>query len=538
MNRRELLGYALATASLGGPTVRACANNPEASLIVDVNRTLGAAASIANLIGSQYEPYTFGFRNPDPWGVQAWREVGFNISDIGLFNFEGLSPDTTTGKIVGIHVRRSDNGKLQLDFSDFDANIRFLRQTLGVEKIDFTAWGTPKALADPAAGKYSYFHAPRDYKEWGEVLGQAVAHIANDLNLPGSTYKPWTEPDTGWYWRGHARPGEIVTGISNAARVRETLMKDPRILKDYVEKYVTDWRVIKAADPTARVSGTFNVYSKRLVNTLWSVDEFLDEIEHYNAAHAGERVTVDEIAYQDYNWYGHGLAEGVVAANAVRSKHGLPSKTPLVVVGWNDGLGSGPSLQQRAAYVVSNIMTELSPKGRPRTLSRAYLWPFDNDYSIYGLAPVVMPYHAVSYSGDDGSDGPFSAPPITAYQKRPLHAGLKLLSGMKPGTLVAARTENPNLSVLSALQPDGGLMITAANYDRRPCRVRPTLQGLGPDGRTAKLLLQRIDANHSSDGSGLENGIVRTVALDASGALSPIDMPPYSIIGITLAHGL
>ena len=534
MNRRELLGYALAAASIGDPTMRAYANNPEASLVVDVTKTIGAAASIGDLIGSQYEPYTFSFRNPDPWGVQAWREVGFNISDVALFNFEGLNPDTTTGKIVGIHVRRGRDGKLRLDFSDFDANMRFLRQTLGVRKIDFTAWGTPKVLADPAAGKYSYFHAPRDYKEWGEVLGRAVTHIANDLNLPGSTYKPWTEPDTGWYWRGRASPGEVVTGISDAARVRETVMKDPRILKDYVEKYVTDWRVIKAADRSAKVSGTFNVYSKRLVNTLWSLDEFLEEIDRYNAAHPGERATVDEIAYQDYNWHGHGLAEGVVAANAVRSKHRLPSKTPLVVVGWNASLANDQSLQQRAAYVVSNIMTELAPKGRPHTLSRAYLWPFDNDYSVYGLAPVVMPYHAVSYSGDDGSDAPFSVPPITVYQKRPLHAGLKLLSGMKPGTLVEARTENPKLSVLAALQPNGDLMITAANYDRQPCRVRPALRGVRRDARTAGVLLQRIDANHSSDGSGLENEVVRSVALEAHGTLPPIDMPPYSVVGITL----
>src|SRR5215469_7244674 len=135
MNRRELLGYALAAASIGDPTMRAYANNPEASLVVDVTKTLGAAASIGDLIGSQNEPYTFSFRKPDPWGIQAWREVGFNISDIGLFNFEGSRPDTPTGKIVGIHFRRGGDGKLQLDFSDFDANIRVLRQTLGVAKI-------------------------------------------------------------------------------------------------------------------------------------------------------------------------------------------------------------------------------------------------------------------------------------------------------------------------------------------------------------------------------------------------------------------
>ena len=537
MNRRELLGYALAAASLGDPAMRAYANNPEVSLVVDVTKTLGAAASIGDLIGSQYAPYTFDFRNPDPWGVQAWREVGFNISDIALFNFEGSNPFTDAGKIVGIHVRRRRDGKLQLDFRDFDENIRFLRQTLGVKKIDFTAWGTPKALADPAAGKFFFFHAPRDYKEWAEILRQAVTHIANDLGLAGSTYKPWTEPDTGWYWRGHARPGEIVTGIADAARVRETLMKDPRILRDYVEKYVTDWRLIKAVDPTAKVSGTFNVYSKRLVNTLWSVDEFLDEIDHYNAAHPGERVTVDEIAYQDYNWHGGGLAEGVIGANAAVTKHALPSTTPLVVVGWNNGMQNDQSLQQRAAYVVSNIMTELTPTGRSRTLSRAYLWPFDYDDSVLGLAPVVMPYQAVSYSGDDGVGDPLSIPAVTTYAKRPLHAGLKLLSEMKPGKLVTAHAQIPKVSALAALQPNGDLTITAANYDHQACRVRPALMGVRRDGRTAKILLQRIDATHSSDGSGLENGFLRTFALDASGTLPPIDMPPYSVIGITLKNG-
>ena len=538
MNRRKLLSYALAAAALrDSPSIWAGARNPEVPIVVDVTKVLGAATSIGDLIGSQNEPYTFGFRNPDPWGIQAWREVGFNISDIALFHYDGSNPFTTTGKIVGIRVTRDRGGKLHLDFRDFDENIRFMHETLGVRKIDFTAWGTPKALADPAAGEFFFFHAPRDYKEWADILARAVAHIANDLNLAGSTYKPWTEPDSGWYWRGHARPGEVVTGVSDAAKVRETVSKDPRVLEDYVEKYVTDWQAIKAADPTARMSGPFTVYSKPIKGTLWSVDDFLSEIDQYNASHPAHRVTVDEIAYQDYNWHGHGLAEGVLAANAVRDKHGLPSNTPLVAVGWNASLQNDQSLQQRAAYVVSNIIAELTPRGRPRTLSRAYLWPFDYDYGTYGLAPVVMPYQAVSYSGNDGSDGPLSNAAVTEYRKRPLHAGLKLLSGMKPGNLVATHHESPKLSALSALQPNGDLKITVANYGSEECRIRPALRGLQGDARTARVILQRIDANHSSDGTGLENGLARSVSLDARGALPPVDMPPFSIIGITLKNG-
>ena len=93
-------------------------------------------------------------------GDKAWREVGFNISDIALFNFEGSNPYTVSGKIVGIHVTRDGSGKLRLDFSDFDKNIAFMRDELRVKKIDFTVWGTPKALADKAAGSYILFSAP------------------------------------------------------------------------------------------------------------------------------------------------------------------------------------------------------------------------------------------------------------------------------------------------------------------------------------------------------------------------------------------
>ena len=533
MNRREWIQGGLLAASLGRAALAVGA--PKSTVVtLDAQRVLGPAEAIGDLIGSQYEPYTFGFRKPDPWGIEAWREVGFNIGDLALFTYEGSNPYTVSGKIVGIHVARGADGKLQLDFRDFDSNIAFIRDELRVKKIDFTVWGTPKPLADPAAGEFFFFHAPASYSEWSDIVGRAVRHIVQDLRLPGSTYKPWTEPDSGYYYRGRAQPGQIVTREVDPEKLRALLTKQPHILNDYVEKYVNDWRTIKAADPTARVSGTFNVWSKPLKGEAFSLDDFLTRIDQHNRDNPSAPVTVDEIAYQDYNWNGNGLAEGVIGANELVKKHGLPANIPLVLTGWNKDMNKEPNLQRRAAYIVANIIGELVPEGRARTLSRAYIWPFDYDYYGTGIGPVTMPYAAVVYSGDDGSDGPLSIPPITGYHKRPMHAGLKLLAQMKPGQLISASSANPGLKVLATIQPDGHVMLVIANHTDEEQRVTPVLNGTALASRTAQLTVQRVDAAHSADGKGLEPGDRRRVHIDAKGALPALDLPPWSVTGVTV----
>ena len=540
-NHRNFFQIALLAGSLGVASTALgvdAAHEPRAAesavrVTLDPSRTRGSAEAIGDLIGSQYEPYTFGYRNPDPWGIQAWREVGFNISDIALFNFEGSNPYTVSGKIVGIHVTRDGAGKLHLDFGDFDKNITFMREQLGAKKIDFTVWGTPKVLADQAAGSIFFFSTPGNYQEWSEIVQAAVRHIKNDLRLAGSSYKPWTEPDSAWYWRGRARAGQTATTAANATQIQQRLVKERPLLDDYVEKYVNDWHAIKSVDPTAKVGGPFNVYSTAIAGSAFSTDDFLTKIDEYNAAHPSARVSVDELAYQDYNWHGNGLPEGVLGANALVKKHHLPPDTPLVLVGWNNGMKNDQSLQQRATYLVSSIIGELLPQGRPRTLSRAYIWPFDYDYYAVGLGPVIMPYEAVSYSGDDGSDAPMNLPAITERAKRPAHAGLLLLSRMKPGQLVAAHSDNAEVAVLASVQPDHRIQFVVTNYSARTHRITATLSS-GAMPRDAEITMQRVDTTHSADGKGLEQGQTGRSAIPANGELPSFDAPPYSITGVTI----
>lgn len=519
------------------PVVSAAAGNTAAPavVVIDSTKVLGPAEAIGDLIGSQYAPFTFDAKHVDAWGVTAWREIGFNIGDIALFNFEGTNPYTDAGKIVGIHVSRRPDGSLSLDYSDFDRNIHFLKDVLHVKRIDFTAWGTPKPLADPVAGEFYFFHAPRSYAEWNDILARAVRHIATELGLKGATYKPWTEPDTAWYWRGHAHPGQIVTRQTKPAEVRALLIRQPYILNDYVEKYINDWKVIKAADPSAKVSGTFNVWSKATpgATTAFTLDDFLSRLDAYNATHAGSQVGIDEIAYQDYNWQGNGLAEGVIAANALVKKHHLPADIPLVLTGWNQDMKSDSNLQRRAAYIASNIIRELTPRGRKRTLARAYIWPFDYDYAV-PIAPVVMPYEATSYSGDDGVGDPFSVPAVTTYQKRPMHAALLLLARMEPGRLLAAACNDPNVEVLATIQPDRRIMATVTNYSDRTRDLAFRLQGARPVDHAASLSVQRVDATHSADGAGLEKGTQQRVSPDSRGNFVRLTLDPWAVAGVSL----
>ena len=506
---------------------------PSVRVTIDVARTLGPADAIGDLIGSQYAPFTFDAKHQDPWGVAAWREIGFNVGDIALFNFEGTNPYTDAGKIVGIHVSRGADGRLNLDYADFDRNIHFLQDVLHVRRIDFTAWGTPKPLADPAAGEFYFFHAPRSYKEWNDILTQAVRHISTELGLTGATYKPWTEPDTGWYWRGHAQRGRIVTRGTDPAKIRALLVRQPFILDDYMEKYVNDWKVIKAADPSAKVSGTFNVWSKAVPGSggAFTVDDFLRRLDAYNRSHLDAPAGIDEIAYQDYNWRGNGLAEGVIAANKVVLKHHLRADIPLVITGWNQDMKSDSNLSRRAAYVAANIIGELTPRGRKRTLARAYIWPFDYDYGM-PIAPVVMPYEATSYTGDDGVGEPFSVPAIATYQKRPLHAALLLLARMRPGELLSAACDDRDVRVLAAAQPDGQILAVVTNDSARMRSISLRL----PDDRyldhAVNLILQRVDATHSADGAGLETGTNQSLAIDSQGEVLRFEISPWSVVGI------
>lgn len=539
MNRRDLLqaSLALSVTQAARSSAVPVAQRDLGSIVavqIDPSRDLGPAASIGDLIGSQYEPYTFGFRQSDAWGVSAWRELDLNVSDIGLFNYSGLDPQTTTGKVVGIHVARNSDGRLVLDFSDFDRNINYMRQVLGIKTIGFSAWGTPKAVGDPAAGDSFFFHAPANYDEWAEILRSAVLHIKNELGLAGASYKSWTEPDSGWYWRGRALPGRIIKGTTNAENLRDAISKDFGVLDDYVAKYIRDWHTIKAADPSAQMGGPFTVFSTSLAAGQWSLDDFLARIKTYNEARPAARVTVDELVYQDYNWHGKSLSEGVIAAEAVKRKFGLPASTPLVLAGWNNGMKNDQSLQLRATYLTANIIRELIPVGRPRSLSRAYLWPFDYDYYAEGIGLVSMPNPAVSYSGDDGYDGPLHNAAITGYHKRPSHAALKLLTQMKAGKLVYSHASEPTLAVLASVQEHGRLRIVVANESKRSFRLHPIVSGQQPLSQKADVTIQRVDTTHSADGTGLENGSRLTITVGNTGSLPPLDLPAESILGVTI----
>lgn len=538
-----VLSASVHTAWATGTDLTAAQRTPVVSVLIDTQQHLGPAKAIGDLLGLQYAPYTFGPRNPDPWGIKAFTEIGFNVGDIALFNYEDISsPYTDAGKIVGIHVKRDKAGRLQLDFSDFDKNIKFMRNVLHVRRIDFTCWGTPKALADPAAGEFYFYHAPRSYAEWNDILARAVWHIAHVLKLPGSTYKPWTEPETGYYWRGRARPGFIVTRQTDPAKIRARLVKQRFILDDYLEKYVNDWRVIKATDPTAKVGGPFTVWSKAIPahpehldwGLAFTLDDFLSGLDDYNAHHPGKPVGIDEIDYQDYDWTGHGLADGVIAANALVKKHHLPSNIPLVLMGWNQNLRTEPNHARRTAYVVSNIVRELIPVGRPRTLARAYLWPFDTDYQYKDpVAPVVMPYQATSYDGADGvGDGPFSVPAVHKRLKRPMHAALVMLARMEPGVLISAKSNDRAVPALASLQPDGRLLALMVN-DSAQSKVL-TVRILRQSGMSTRgtLKVQRADATHSADGSGLEAGTQEAIVVGSSGKFPAVAVPPWSVVGI------
>ena len=115
-----------------------------------------------------------------------------------------------------------------------------------------------------------------------------------------------------------------------------------------------------------------------------------------------------------------------------------------------------------------------------------------------------------------------------------MHAALRLLAQMEAGLLISAICNNPDVKVLAAVQPDAHIQATLTNHSERPRDVSLRLPERKFAGREATVSIQRVDAEHSADGSGLEKPIAQRTRINSRGEFLQLRMAPWSVVGIDL----
>jgi hypothetical protein len=405
---------------------------------------------------------------------------------------------------------------------------------LGVQKVYFSITAMPYALSSkPDDDGYAYY-APTDYNEWIDIVSRTVLHIKDDLNMPSASYLVWNEPETYFYWRGHAEPPREPS--------------DLQLLYDYVALYANTWKAVKAADPTAKVGGPMTIAYTSQINHrfggTWGTEEFVEALATFNAEHPDDSVTLDEIVWQDYDWtQSTMLRDGVAHLRGVLPQYDFATDTPQVVLGWNKVFNNPPlcettTRQQRAAYIAANIIQQLAPGGE-RGLARAYLWPFDDDGSCPNLALITVPLPERSGDSSFGGYGEgFSYPAVTTYCKRPGYAVLQMLHAMLDGqfirTIVA---ELPNALppvAMASLSDSGQIMVIVANNSDIPQDITVTFQNLSVSGNSVRRIIRRIDDAHSDDCQGMEAGEATLQAVLKGAASLDLALPAYSVIQLIL----
>jgi len=178
-------------------------------------------------------PRTFSFvtpwnsaTNPIPFDqahpyFRRFQEAGFDLVRLVAFSESWL---------WGTRVTRGDDGKIKLDFSDFDTLLDLYRAG-GAEPYIRLAYHTPKVMASKANGKGHNYSTPTDPAEWDDLMRRIVTHCNVDRKLGIR------------YW---------VTMLNEAdISIRRGQTTWPPIL----DLYERTTRIVKAIDPTAKVGG-------------------------------------------------------------------------------------------------------------------------------------------------------------------------------------------------------------------------------------------------------------------------------------------
>ena len=269
---------------------------------------------------------------------------------------------------------------------------------------------------------------PRDYDDWGRLIGDVVAHI-RDLGLHASYNIGW-EPDTA-IWQGTSA--------------------------EFFRLYRTAALAVKRADPQAKVGGPavsdFGPQWRDKPTDPPMIDAFLDYAGHTGLPELGlSRLPVDFVSYHMFG--GSTATSYMTRTRRIRSgllQNGYGVDTPIFIGEWSSGADpTDPRREQPfiAAYVVAGV----DAMTRARVGSAAFTGLTEQQVS--------------DTTEFNGGFGLFTK----SFIKRPSYRAFQMLDALG-GRSLPATSDASGIVALASRGPDK-VVIVAANFLPAPDTFR------------------------------------------------------------------
>lgn len=499
---------AVALACIAGvvPAARSAAGE----IIVDCRKPLGDAAAISDFLGA-------GGALEGPMGdpkhplVKAWNDLMFRH-----VTFEQLHNEEPAGR--WLTVSRATDGKIAVDFSDFDKRINQAVKNLQARPFIYLG-NVPRALSSRPKDQNYAVYTPRDLREWTDFSAQVARRLATKHGLMGLYYHCLGEPDHVDSWKG--------SGSSDARQ----------LLKEHVALYAATYAGVKSADPTALVGGPATMNWQKTKWTQEAPFELKDWIaalaRHNAAVPSGQRAGLDFVSWQDYAWSSDRLSDSAEGVSGILAKHGFDPATPKVLggSGWgswsSDYIAEELKSHHRASHLLHNVIREFKDPRRRRFSLALYYNFFYDDANMQALEhhydnTLVRRVSLVRVRWDEK---PFFTP---------IYAAFQMVSAMASGKIVQTSAPEP-LEVMAVHAKDGSIVATINNHTNGSVSTVAVFNGLPFDTPKLNRSLTRIDESAADYGRGLQEAVWELeMAIQNSSVRVPLILPAYGSAQISL----
>ncbi len=481
---------------------------------VECGKKLGKGGQISDFLGAGGELYPFA-NDPGHAVVKAWKRVGFK-----RITFETLHLEEDFYR--WLKVTREKNGKLNIDFTDYDRYMRFYRDTLGAEPYVYLG-NIPRVLSRLPKEKEHYSkYPPKDYNDWRDFCYQIVKHNVDVLGMKGLAYGVMGEPDHTIQW------------------LPEFPRNKPTILAEYLKIWDATYRGVKEADPTAKIGGPATMNWQLTNNTtneetLLTLEDFIKALAAHNQhAKPGKEIGLDYLAWQDYAWSSERIADSAEGAAGFLSKYGMNPKLPKALTGsgwgsWStDYLNENLQSHQRASQIMSHMVHEFKDPAR-RQFWFALYYHFLYWDSAWTKDPATadptQDRIALVFLRDDGSL--YYSQTYAAFEM----ANILASSG---GDIVSTTVGEPLEVIAVCDERQTKVWAILNNHTERDQRVEVTFHNLPMNKKPIKLGVQIIDEHHSHEGMGLMRPEWRAVEPNGQGLIQTFTLAPYSSMLVTI----
>ena len=478
-------------------------------VVVDCRKPLGDAAAISDFLGAGggLEGPMTDSKNPV---VKAWTDLKFRH-----VTFEQLHNEDPANR--WLTVSRRPDGKIAIDFSDFDRRIGQVVRNLKSRPFIYLG-NIPRALSSRPKDPNYAVYAPLDIREWSDFVAQIAHRLVNKHGLKGLYYHCMGEPDHIDSWKGNGSPNP------------------QELLKEHVAFYAATYAGVKSVDPSALVGGPATMNWQK---TKWTQEapfelkDWIAALARHNAAlPAARRAGLDFISWQDYAWSSERLTDSAEAVSQMLAEYGFNPATPKVLggSGWgswsSDYIADELKPHHRASHLLHNVIREFKdPRRRLFRLALYYNFFYD-DANMQALE-----YHydntlvrRVSLVRTRWDEKPFFTP---------IYAAFQMVAAMASGKIVQTSAPEP-LETMATHTKDGSIVAVINNHTNESVSTVVVFNGLPFDTPKLNRSLACIDESASDYGRGLQEAVWEEMAIQNGSVRVPLILPAYGSAQISL----